>query len=362
MLSSDKFFYAFIVFYYTAILAVVVTTPITPTEAYYYYQPIASVVTYLSHILDFTNLSILGIRFPYFILGMLSSLLFYKVSRLSFADTKDARLSLMLYMLLPGIISSTIMANSAVVISLLLLLFVYGYLKEDILIYSLALLGMIFVHWSIIVILTSLVIYALLKKDYRLFVVAISLTILYFIFGIDFPAASSKNYILDTIAIHATILSPFMFVYMFYAIYRGLFHGKHDIVWFLPFVALFFSLVLSFRYKVMITDFSSYIMIGIITSLQSYLNSFRVRMPQFRKGYSTLLGILIATLVLSSLLVVLHQPLYRLLGKDNYSIAARIYEPYDISNKLKKENLHCIDNLDDKMLYQMRYYHIDKCF
>ena len=360
--SKRNLFYSFLVLYFLSLIVVAVTTPITPSEARLFFQPIDSIVAFLMHLGHSMYSTEFGLRMFFLMLGFINALLYYQVTSFFFSKSEDRYLTLAIYLLLPGMIAASVLANSAIVVSTLVLLFVYGFLRKYWVLASSALLLLSFVHWSALVFFSILILYSLFIKSRQLFYMSALALCLYFFVGIDIPDMQSKSHFVELLGTYATIFSPLLFIYIFYALYRVLLRGTRDIVWCISFFILILSLVLSFWQKISIVDFSPYIMIGVVIAINVYYASLRVRLRRFQAGYRLMFWIVTVSLILSSFSIIFHQPIYRFVGKVNYSIVAPIYEPYDASKKLKQENKICEDIISKRAIHQMRYYGVKKCF
>lgn len=351
----------YICIYFLLLAAVAYTTPISPSEAKLFYQDTYTISAYLMHLGQRLLGGEIGFRFPFLFLGILNAYLFYSISLSRLESRKDAITSLVIYLLLPGVITSTILSSDAGIMSTSVLLVLYMYIKQYSRFIVLPLLLLMFVHWSATFVYLSMIIYAIFKRDKYLLIANLMLLLLYFFIGIPIPEESSRNYFFELLGVYAAIFSPLLFIYVFYSLYRALFRGIRDIVWAIPFLTLIMSLAFSMDERVIIVDFSPYIMIAVIVAVRTYYQSLRIRLKPFQKGYKMIFHIVTLSLVGNAIVLLLHQPIYRWIGKEYYPIVLPVYEPYDLSQKLLKEGINCIDNVKRKTYYQMRYYGIKKC-
>ncbi len=351
----------FVVVYFTALSILAATTPITPDEADRFFQQEFSISSFLMHMGQNTLPGELGFRSPFLMLSMLNAYIFYLISKHLFDREVDRFLSLVVYLLLPGVVASTVLSSDALIISFVVLLFILLYLKQHILLSILVVSLLIIIHWSASFLYLSLAIYALLKRDKYLFFGCIILLGIYLFAGISIPDESSKSYFFELLGIYATVMSPLVFIYLFYSLYRSLLRGERDIVWAVSFISLMLSLLFSLGEKVRIVDFSPYLMIGVLVAVRTYQSSLRVRLRQFQKGYRISFAFVLFALVLNTLMLLFHQPIYRFAGKENYKIVKPVYEPYDLVKKFYQKGLKCTENIDRKSYNQMRYYGIKKC-
>ena len=352
----------FLLFYVLTLLAVAATTPISPSEAYLFFQEGMTPTTFLMHLGDTLVSGELGLRIFFLLLGCLNAYLFYALTAYTFDKKKDRYLALYFYLMLPGVIVSTVLANDAVIIAFLTLLFLYFHFRGYSALSLVPLLLLGFVHWSALYLYLTLILYGLFQKEKWVFLHAFMATAFYFLVGTEMSGGASGNHFFEALGIYATIFSPFLFIYLFYALYRTLLRGERSLWWYISFGALSISLVLSLQERIKVTDFSAYLMLGIVVAVDTYLGSLKVRLKRFQKSYRLFFWIITFSLIASSLMMLLHQPIYRFFGKKYYPVVASVYEPYDKAMKLKTTGKKCVKESKQKVLYQMRYYGLNKCF
>lgn len=362
ILEKRNIFYSFFLLYFAVLVTVAITTPITPSEARLFFQPVDNVVSFLMQAGYSISDSEFGLRLFFILLGIVNALLYYKITDYFFKKQDDRYLTLAVYLMLPGIIASTVLVNDAIIISTLVSFFIYGFLRKYWIVASLALLALSFIHWSVLILFSTLILYSFFIKNRQLFYISALAFCLYFLVGIDIPRIEQTSHLFELLSVYATVFSPLFYIYVFYSLYRVLLRGPRDIVWYISFTALMLSLLFSFWHKINIVDFSPYIMIAVIVAIRTYYNSLRVRMRRFQGGYRLIFWIVTVSLILSSFSAIFHQPIYRLVGKVNYSIVAPVYEPYDRAKALRSEGKNCTDNISRRAVHQMRYYGIKRCF
>jgi len=343
------------------IFILALTTPISVSESNLYYSEIQTPTTYLMHYSQQIFGFEFGFRGLFILISFVSGRLFYLISKHFFRNRKDRLMSLFIYLMLPGTIAESVLVSDAILISLLLSLFIVGYLKRnDILIVaSLGAIG--FVHWSSLEFYLIIAVYTLFRKEYKVMVYALVAIVAYLMLGGDVPALTHHSSMSKLLTIYATVFSPLFFVYFFFAGYRALLVGDRDIIWAVSFMSLVLSFVMSVSTKIRVEDFSPYLMTGVIVALRAYHRSSRVRLKRFRKSYEITFSVIISMLVLSSMIIILHQPIYRLLGKDVVTAVSPMYKPYDESNMLKTKGKDCVYNMKKRAENQFRYYGLERC-
>jgi hypothetical protein len=219
-----------------------------------------------------------------------------------------------------------------------------------------------FIHEASIIFFVALLLYAIVNKDKKLAIgsSAFLLAFIYLAKGIEIGGRPSGHFI-EIFGLYATVFSPLLFLYFFYAMYRILLREKKTLLWYISFTALVFSLLLSLRQRVSITDFAPYVMISVVLMLNTLNNSVRVRLPEFQKRYKQGFYIVMISLGLSVSLIIFHKALFYLFVDPSQHFANRIYKPYNLARELKSEGIECYDGAHGRERFQLRYYNILPC-
>jgi hypothetical protein len=179
-----------------------------------------------------------------------------------------------------------------------------------------------------------------------------------YLYGFDMYG-KPKNYFLDTLSIYATLFSPLLFIYIFYSLYRTLIKKKKSLLWYISFIPLVFSLLVSFRQKVLIEDFAPYILIGLFIAIKVFYNALRVRLPQFRgKIYFSLYAV-IMLLAINLILVSSNKLLYYFTDKPHTHFAYKHHIAKDLATELKRLHIHNIRVDDYKLALRLKFYGIN---
>lgn len=359
-MKKQHFFYA-IFFYALAVFYLASTTPISPHEAKIYYSS-ANVANAFMHWGEEVVSGFLGLRIFFIFFGFLALMLFYKLSRKHFVRQSDAYLSTAVFMLLPGILTAVTLANVAIIVLTVVLLFVLLYENKQRYFLPLLMLILFFIHEASIIFFVGLLLYAIVHKDKKLAIgsLAFLIAFIYLAKGITIGGRPSGHFV-EIFGLYATVFSPLLFLYFFYAMYRILLREKKTLLWYISFTALAFSLVLSLRQRVYITDFAPYVMISVVLMLDTLNHSVRVRLPEFQKFYRQGFYIVIGFLIVTAVVMVSHQALYYMADKPQKHFAKRIYKPYELAKTLKSKGLKCFDTPSDRERLQLRYYNILPC-
>ena len=281
-MKKQYFILAFF-FYAAAVFYLAYTTPISPHEAKIFFTSqdvVGTLMRWGSHLVP----GFFGLRLFFLLLGFVTIWLFCLLSRHYFSSDDDAYLSTFIFMFLPGILTATVLVNVAIVVLPLVLLFVILYEKGHFFILPLIMLALFFVHEASIIFFVALLLYGVMHRDKKLSILSLTFFIafIYFSKGIEIGGRPAGHFA-EIFGLYATIFSPLLFLYFIYAMYRILLRGHKTLLWYISFTALAFSLLLSIRQRVYITDFAPYVMIAIVLMLDIFNHSVRVRLPQFQK-------------------------------------------------------------------------------
>jgi len=351
----------FIIFYSCAIFYLATTTPITPHEANIFYTS-DDIVSTLMHWGDSLVGGFLGLRIFFILFGFLSITLFYELSRRYFTERSDAYVATTIFMFLPGVLTATTLANEAIIVLPLVLYFVLMYERQSFWSLPFVMLSLFFIHDASIIFFVALLLYGLAHKDKKLsiFSAAFLIAFIYLAKGIEIGGGPSGHFV-EIFGLYATVFSPLLFLYFFYAMYRILLREEKTLLWYISFTALAFSLLLSIRQRIHISDFAPYVTIAIILMLDVFKNSIRVRLPEFQKLYKRAFIVVVFFLGLSVSLIVFHQVFFLMLEDSSQHFAKKVYEPYFLAEELKSEGIDCYDGAHGREIYQLKYYHIHPC-
>jgi len=356
---SRTSFIAIVMLYVLATLYVVSTTPISPHEAYTLERQ--NIDSFLMHLFEPYFEGFIAFRLPFYLFGLFNIALYYMLSQFYFKNQADRYMATVIFMLLPGVITSMSLVNVSVIVITLVLIFLLAYQNKW---WSIAVLAMgvlLFVHKSAIIFFISIAWYAYASKKKELLYVALGAILLSLQFDLLEIGGKPRGHFIEIFALYAAIFSPFVFVYFCYSLYRIYYEKKHDIIWYIAAVGLVFSLILSIRQRITITEFSPYILVGSIFLYRVYSDSINVRLKIYQKRYKRLFYITMATLVLGSATIIFHQTLFMFFEDKQKHFAYSIYEPYWLAQELKAKNCYCYDTKVANKSAQLRYYGIKSC-
>jgi len=261
-----------------------------------------------------------------------SAIVFYKLVEIYIPKVKYY--STLIFMLIPGFIISSVIVNKSIFLIFLTLLFVYFYKKNRFFSYVLLLIY-VFVDYSFIALYFSLIFYSIYKKDTKfLFFVLFLLALNANFFNYHFHG-KPKGYFLDVLGTYLLIFSPFVFLYFLYSIYKGFFYKK-DILFFIGSLSFLLSLLLSFRQRIKIDDFAPFALPYVIYMIKIFLNSYKIRLPRFRKSYRILFIFLFGSMIVFDILIFF----------NNYTpakdLSGSFYFIKPLAKKLKKDSINYV--------------------
>ena len=301
-----------------------------------------------------------ALRVPMIGLHLLSALLLYKISQKYILLEKDRLWVVTLFVLLPGVMSSAIIVNSAgfIIFGLFLFLYIYQNFNEKY-IYILLIIYA-FIEKDFIYLFLSLIIFSIYSKDKRFLLLnSILFIISLLLYGLNLNGIPSGHF-LDTIGIYATVFSPIIFLYIFYVLYKKYLLKELDILWFIASPILIYSLLISFRQKIEIEHFAPYIIVSLPLIAQTFIHSYRIRLKIFRKSYKNIFIFAFGLLLLHSLVVSFNKELYALVENPKKHFAYKMYVAKELAQELKDRNINCITT-KKRMAQRLKFYGISKC-
>jgi len=301
-----------------------------------------------------------ALRAPFILVHLLSILLMYQISQFYLKREEDRFLAVILFVLLPGVVSSALLVNSSSVVIFFTLLFINLFLRKKVLLYMILLPLLVLIDNSFVVLYLALVAYGIHAKN-KVIMIAASLLFLISLYLYGFHVGGKpRGYLLDTFATYALVFSPLLFLYFFYTMYRVLVREKKSILWVISFTALIVSILLSFRQRIMIEDFAPFVVVSIPLMVQVFVKSYRTRLPELRKMHRVLFAIIFSFLILNFIATYFNQFFYQFLEKPDKHFAYKYHIAYELSEKLKVLNIDAINCQDEKMQMRLKFYGIEE--
>jgi len=372
MTNTNKYNYYF---YGLLTLLVFVLLFVTNTLSISYKEALnvfvnTSILTYITN----TSLFIFGqndiaLRLPFIIFYILSVLLMYKITDKYFNYESDRLISICIFMLLPGVLSASLLVNSAIIVTFLTLLYLYYYKLTNKHSYLLLLIY-VFIDNSFAILYLALFFYSLKdiksivdvkdKKNILLWISLVLFVLSMYIYGFT-TAGKPRGFFLDTFAIYASIFSPLLFIYFFYSIYRiGLKEKEKSLTWYISTTALLVSFLFSFRQRVYIEDFAPYVVISLPFMLKIFFHSYRVRLKEFRKNHNIAVTLVLFMLFINVLFTIVNKPLYIVLSNPKKHFVYKYHFVKELAEEMKRNKINFISSDDRELLLRLRFYGINE--
>ena len=157
--------------YIIAVFYLAVTTPLSPHEAkllYASHNTASTLMHWSSEIVP----GFIGLRIFFMLFGFLSIWFFYELSRRHFEKREDAYLATFIFMLLPGIITASTLANVGIVVLPFVLLFVLLYESKKMIYLPFIMLLLFFIHEASILFFVAVLLFGITHKDKKLTIAA----------------------------------------------------------------------------------------------------------------------------------------------------------------------------------------------
>lgn len=301
-----------------------------------------------------------ALRFGMLLLHLMSIVLIYLISKRYIAQQRDRLWLVLVFVLLPGVVSSAVIINSAGLVIFGLLLYIYIAQKCSLKVQLTLLTLYAFLDFGFSYLFLGLAIYYIVNKQRILGTYLVALYILSgSIYGFD-VVGTPQGHFLDSIGVYSAIFTPIIFIYLFYTLYRRYLTAKIDKVWYIASTALIISLLLSFRQRIDIEDFAPYLIVALPLAAHSFISSYRVRLKQFRTKYKLIFVLSFVFLIFNALVVFFNKELYLILENPKEHFAYDMYIAKELAGELQKRNIPCVIT-NKKMQNRLKFYGVSKC-
>ncbi|WP_373072259.1 hypothetical protein [Sulfurimonas sp.] len=311
------------------------------------------------------SISVLGqndfaLRLPVILAHLMSVVLIYDISKHYIKDDANRLWLVSIFILLPGVLSSAVVVDKAGFIIFGLLLFIWLYFKNYKKIYIPLLIVYALSEESFIYLFLALLISGIFRKNQELFITGIiTLLISLYLYGVD-AHGSPQGHFLDALALYAAIFSPIVFLYIIFVLYRKYLTDKEDIVWFISATGFLVSIILSFRQDIKIEHFAPYLIIALPLAGKKFINSYRVRLKEFRKTYRIMFQISLVLLLINATVVIFNKELYRFIDNPTKHFVYKFHIAKELAKELNRIGVNCIDT-NYKLQKRLHFYGVTKC-
>ncbi|MCG3705628.1 glycosyltransferase family 39 protein [Aliarcobacter butzleri] len=301
----------------------------------------------------------IALRLPFILFYFFCVILMYKITENYFKYESDRLISIIIFMVLPGVLSASLLVNSAIIVTFFTLLYIYYYQKYNKHLYILLFICL-FIDNSFAILFLALFFFSFKNKDKTLLYISTILFVLsLYIYG--FPTdGKPRGFLIDTVAIYAAIFSPVLFIYFIYTIYRAGIKKDRSLSWYISITALLISIIFSFRQKIYIEDFAPYVVIAIPLMLKTFLHSYRIRLEQFRKVHKIMAIIIIGMLALNVIFTFVNKPLYLIISEPKRHFVYQYHFAKELAFTLKEQNIDEILCDDEELQLRLKFYNINK--
>jgi len=357
---DKKFFLIFLALYIVASLMLLIDTPLTQAEANVIFNNHHTITNTILNTL-YPKIDNTFIRFPFFLISLLSFIIFSKLIKNYFKEDIYRYLSLFIYLLTPGVLLSFVIVNYATIPIFLVLLFLYALKKRNFVLQSISIVLLLFTNTAQFAFYIAILIYSYNNRDWKLFILSL-IAFLFTTIESNYPIDGiPRGHLIELFGIYGAVFSPLFFISIIYSLYRVGLKGKKDIFWYVVTIVFFISIILSIRQKIIVTDFTPYIVIASPLVLEAFRQSISIRLNIYKTFYYNICYTVIIVLLLESFLIVFHYPIYKILHKQVWLIDKSIYQIEKSVKKLEKQGIKCLNNINNHDINLYKYYHITKC-
>lgn len=301
-----------------------------------------------------------ALRFPMIALHLISTVLLFLISKPYVTREYDRIWIIVIYALLPGVTSIALVLDSAGLVIVGTFLFVYLFQQNE----RYAIAAMPLLYWldpAFIYLFLGSALYGFVHKRYVMGSVAVVLFGASLTFhGIEIGGIPQGRF-LDALGVYAAIFSPIVFLYIFYVLYRRFIANQRDLLWTIAASAFVVSILLSFRQKVPVQIFAPFMMLALPLAAQTFFQTYRIRLREFRKRYAYLFYSALFLLVLNALAVFFNQYFYRYFKNPKDHFAYPMHVAKELARTLHREQIECVDVRDEKLQLRLRFYNITEC-
>ena len=284
--------------------------------------------------------------------------LMYKVSKFYIKLEFDRIIAVLLFVLLPGTLASALIINNAGICITLALLCIYLFHIKKKILFSLFFCLAFFIDGDFLIFYAGFFIFALYKRKPPLaWLSAILFLLTLYFFGFETNGRPSGHFI-DTFGIFAAVFSPFVFIFFVYTIYRIWVKEKKDLLWFIAICSFCFCMIVSVRQRLELEQFLPFCVIATPLMVRVFFNSYRVRLPKFRKGHKICTSLVMLFLVFNWSAIIFNQIFYLFLSDPTKHLTYKFDVAKELAEKLKEAGVQDIATEDTRLALRLKFYGI----
>lgn len=308
-----------------------------------------------AHFFGQNDLAVRGVMIFFHIASVV---LMYKVSKFYIKLEFDRIVAVLLFVLLPGTLASALIINNAGICITLALLCIYLFHIKKKILFSLFFCLAFFIDGDFLIFYAGFFIFALYKRKPPLaWLSAILFLLTLYFFGFETNGRPSGHFI-DTFGIFAAVFSPFVFIFFVYTIYRIWVKEKKDLLWFIAICSFCFCMIVSVRQRLELEQFLPFCVIATPLMVRVFFNSYRVRLPKFRKGHKICTGLVMLFLVFNWSAIIFNQIFYIFLNDPTKHLTYKFDVAKELADKLKEAGVQDIATEDTRLALRLKFYGI----
>ena len=284
--------------------------------------------------------------------------LMYKVSKFYIKLEFDRIIAVLLFVLLPGTLASALIINNAGICSTLARLCIYLFHIKKKILFSLFFCLAFFIDGDFLIFYAGFFIFALYKRKPPLaWLSAILFLLTLYFFGFETNGRPSGHFI-DTFGIFAAVFSPFVFIFFVYTIYRIWVKEKKVLLWFIAICSFCFCMIVSVRQRLELEQFLPFCVIATPLMVRVFFNSYRVRLPKFRKGHKICTSLVMLFLIFNWSAIIFNQVFYLFLSDPTKHLTYKFDVAKELADKLKEAGVQDIATEDTRLALRLKFYGI----
>jgi len=308
-----------------------------------------------AHFFGQNDLAVRGVMIFFHIASVV---LMYKVSKFYIKLEFDRIIAVLLFVLLPGTIASALIINNAGICITLALLCIYLFHIKKKILFSLFFCLAFFIDGDFLIFYAGFFIFALYKRKPPLaWLSAILFLLTLYFFGFETNGRPSGHFI-DTFGIFAAVFSPFVFIFFVYTIYRIWVKEKKDLLWFIAICSFCFCMIVSVRQRLELEQFLPFCVIATPLMVRVFFNSYRVRLPKFRKGHKICTSLVMLFLIFNWSAIIFNQIFYLFLSDPTKHLTYKFDVAKELADKLKEAGVQDITTEDTRLALRLKFYGI----
>ena len=308
-----------------------------------------------AHFFGQNDLAVRGVMIFFHIASVV---LMYKVSKFYIKLEFDRIVAVLLFVLLPGTLASALIINNAGICITLALLCIYLFHIKKKILFSLFFCLAFFIDGDFLIFYAGFFIFALYKRKPPLaWLSAILFLLTLYFFGFETNGRPSGHFI-DTFGIFAAVFSPFVFIFFVYTIYRIWVKEKKDLLWFIAICSFCFCMIVSVRQRLELEQFLPFCVIATPLMVRVFFNSYRVRLPKFRKGHKICTSLVMLFLIFNWSAIIFNQIFYLFLSDPTKHLTYKFDVAKELADKLKEAGVQDIATEDARLALRLKFYGI----